>query len=534
MTGWRLGSGAGLILVVALPLLFPFFEQPPWHWLALDSAEFPRLGSLAWNSIVLVAGVLALALPLGTLLAVLLFRTDLPLRRAVLFATVLLVFIPVAVQVSAWQGLLGNLRVWDTDSGRPWARGMMPAIWVHAVAALPWVVLIVGIGLAWVERELEEQALLSVGPWRVLWHVTLPRCRGAIAAAAFWVAVLTAGDISATDMFLVPTFAEEMQTQFTLGGPESVTNTLRLCWPALAIMFILLVALTPRIERAMPPLQNPLRPPVLFSLGRMRYPWLSVVLALAIIFLILPLGALAWKLGQAGQPRSWSAENAWLQLRGVAVIYGRKVLLNVGVAAFTGIVTTGIALIACWLSRESRIYRTFLLTIMAWCWTLPGPLAGVGLQSFIQMLVQLVPGDLAFHALYYDSSPLPIIWVNLIRFLPFAVALLWPAIRMVPTELRDAARLEGASAGQELLHVYLPLTKSAFFGAAVAVAALSLGEVGATARVDTPGWDSFAKLIFDRMHYGVENNVAALCLLLVGAVSLAYLIGAVGWRVFTK
>src|SRR5262249_9172877 len=142
--------------------------------------------------------------------------------------------------------------------------------------------------------------------------------------------------------------------------------------------------------------------------------------------------------------------------------------------------------------------------------------------------------DLAFHALYYDSSPLPIIWIDLIRLLPFAIALMWPAVRMLPTELRDVARLEGASAGQELLHVYLPLTKKAYFGSAFAVAALSLGEVGATARVDTPGWDSFAKLIFDRMHYGVENNVAALCLLLMGATTVAYLFVVVGWRVFLR
>src|SRR5207244_10852172 len=36
---------------------------------------------------------------------------------------------------------------------------------------------IVGLGLHWVEPELEEEALLQLPPWRVVWHVTLPRCR---------------------------------------------------------------------------------------------------------------------------------------------------------------------------------------------------------------------------------------------------------------------------------------------------------------------------------------------------------------------
>ncbi len=41
--------------------------------------------------------------------------------------------------------------------------------------------------------------------------------------------------------------------------------------------------------------------------------------------------------------------------------------------------------------------------------------------------------------------------------------------------------------------------------AALAVTALCLGEIGAGARVETPGWETFAKLLFDRMHYGVET-----------------------------
>jgi iron(III) transport system permease protein len=535
MKTWRLGMGAGLILVVALPLVFPFLEIPRWDFFfEIDGSDLSRLGYLAWQSIVLVAGVLALALPLGIFLAVLLFRTDLPLRKLILFATILLLFIPVPVQVSGWQGLLGHLPVWGMTSGRAWASGMAPAVWVHALAALPWVVLIVGIGLSWVERELEEEGLLSTGPWRVLWRVTLPRCQGSIAAAALWIALLSAGDISATDMFLVPTLAEEMQTQFSMGGPENVARTLRLCWPALVGLFLFLLILVPRLERALPPLQNPLRSPVLFALGKTRFLWTSLVLGMSLVFLVLPLGGLIWQLGQAGQPRFWSPEHAWLQIRGVAVLYGRKILLNLAASAFTGFLTAGLALIACWLARESRGWQCLLLAIVALSWTLPGPLAGVGLQSFIQFQVQWLPGDLAFHALYYQSSALPIIWAHTMRFFPYAAAILWPAVRLVPAELRDAARLEGARPRQELWQVYLPLTRKAFLGALAAVTALSLGEVGAAARVDTPGWDNFAKLIFDRMHYGVENNVAALCLLLLGAITLGYFVGVLIWRAVTK
>src|SRR5437879_3687229 len=105
MKGWRLGIGSALLLAVVLPLLYPFVEISGWRPLALEWSELPRLGLLSVQSLLLVAGTLALALPFGVLLAILLFRTDLPLRQPVLFATILLLFIPVPVQVSAWQGL---------------------------------------------------------------------------------------------------------------------------------------------------------------------------------------------------------------------------------------------------------------------------------------------------------------------------------------------------------------------------------------------------------------------------------------------
>ena len=71
-----------------------------------------------------------------------------------------------------------------------------------------------------VEPELEESALLDYGPGRVLLRVTLRRGVGAIAAAALAVAVLTAGDMTVTDLLQIRTYAEEAYLQYSLGrGP---------------------------------------------------------------------------------------------------------------------------------------------------------------------------------------------------------------------------------------------------------------------------------------------------------------------------
>ena len=121
---------------------------------------------------------------------------------------------------------------------------------------------------------------------------------------------------------------------------------------------------------------------------------------------------------------------------------------------------------------------------------------------------------------YNGPSPMPVIWADVIRFFPSAVALLWPAVRLVPTALTDTARIDGTRPAGELRHAVWPLTAAAAGRAAVAVGVLSLGELSASKLVATPGervfGATFAHIVWGRMHYGVANHVAAMCLLLLG------------------
>jgi ABC-type Fe3+ transport system permease subunit len=80
--------------------------------------------------------------------------------------------------------------------------------------------------------------------------------------------------------------------------------------------------------------------------------------------------------------------------------------------------------------------------------------------------------------------------------------------------------VDGLGPGQEYKHVVWPLARRPWVWAGLAVAALALGEISASKLVETPGSESFAHVIFDRMHYGVTNDVAALCLVLLAAVIL--------------
>lgn len=530
MIRWRASIAAFLLVVVAVPLAAPLgllaSDASAWHsW-----AEAPRLFALARNTLFLVLGTLALSMPLGIVVAVLLYRTDLPGRRLWRLPMLLTLFVPLPLFTSGWQTVLGAggwlpLPAWSGSAvvWTPWGQGIGSAIWIHAVAALPWVVLLVGQGLSWVERELEEDARTLMSSWLVLLRVTLPRAGAAIAAAALWVSLQAATEITVTDVMQVRTFAEEVYTQI-VGGPEleeGVARAVAVTLPFVVLSAVVVVGMARQWERRLPASRGadatPLAaPPLLFHLRRWRWPLAAMMALVAGLLLALPMGSLVWRAGLTGAPPEWSASTT---RRYLLLAYkppdGRMLRDSLLLAMAAGLLVAAVALVTCWAARGSRWFRDGVLVLMATAWAMPGPLIGLGLKTIIAHLLDLTDWRWPAQVLYHGPSVLPLLWIDFIRFFPCAVALLWPVARLMPSELSDAVRVDGATPIQELRYVVWPLLRAAFARAALAVAVLSLGELSAGKIVATPGMPSYATDIFTQMHYGVTNELAARCVLLL-------------------
>lgn len=527
-----------LLLFLALPLVVPALDLLPYPEVWGLWREGERLAGLARNTLLLLAGTLAIALPLGTVGAVLLYRTDLPGRALLRFLAVLTLFVPLPLFASGWEAALGStgwlpLTFWseplpnDPDVSptglvwKAWGRGLHAAVWIHAMAALPWVVLLVGQGLRWVERDLEEDALTDAGPGRVLRAVTLRRARMAIGAAALWVALQTVTEISVTDMFQVRTFAEEIYTQYVLPDePRALARAVALSFPSVLLTWLVVILALRSGERRLPPLRVMTGEPYVYRLGAARV-LLAVLVFVAVgVLVAIPVGSLIWKMGMAGSPVRWSASAAAQHFTKALQTRGGLVAESLAVAALAGGMAATLALLSCWLAVGSRLLRAAVLALVAAAWAVPGPTVGFGLLGIITHVVDWAGAGALATLLYYGPSPVPVLWADLVRFFPFAVAVLWPVVRLVPHELRDAAQVEGATPGQELRHVVWPLTTAAWLRAALAVAVLALGELSAGKLVETPGSQTFAHEVFTQMHYGVTNDLAALGLVLLGAVLL--------------
>jgi ABC-type Fe3+ transport system permease subunit len=248
------------------------------------------------------------------------------------------------------------------------------------------------------------------------------------------------------------------------------------------------------------------------------------------LFLGVPLGSLIWKLGEARAGHTWSlplaCDHLWLACK----VRSEVVLSSVIWALAAGLLAASLALVTCWLSLDSAVFRGGARLLAAFLWAMPGPILGLGLEQWIRILVDAVEWRPLQTALYYGPSPLPVLWAHLLRLFPFALALLWPTVRQMPRELREVSQVEGGRPWQELIFVVAPAARRACWQAALGVAILALGELGASKILETPGSITFAHEVFTLMHYGLSNDLAAHCLLLLLAISL----GTLAWRVLAS
>jgi iron(III) transport system permease protein len=522
-------TAALLLLVAGGPLLFPLLE-------ALRAAPEPlardagRLLHLAGQTALLIILTLLFTLPLGTILAVLLYRSDMPGRRVLRGLLLIALFVPLPVFASAWQAALGAggwigslLQSWGLKRSGPWTpwdQGLVPAAGVHALASLPWVVWIIGQGITWVEPELEEDALQAARPRRVLWLVTFRRARPALAIAALWVVAQTAGEITVTDAMMVRTFAEEVYTEFAT-NTQGLGRAVLLALPQIIGVAALALIAVRRWERRAPPLVSWPQHRDWLDLGWGRWVCFGAVLLAVGLLAGVPLVSLIWKAGGGAGQAGWSGHELQTQLR-LTWVTGRGVLLDSLLwSCLAGAGAALLALVACWLARDSRWFRIFLLLMAVGAWIVPGPVLGYGLKEEINRLMDLedllLGGWMRLRplraALYDQPWPLPILWIDIIRVFPFAVALLWPAVRSVPRDVTDAARVDGAGPLQELRMVVWPLCRNMTARAVVVGTVLALGELSAGKMVEVPGRWTFAQELFQQMHYGTPATVAALCLM---------------------
>ncbi len=486
---------AALALLAVLPLAFA--EDRAWGLLA--------------NTTQFAAATCAISLPLGVMLALLLVRSDLPGRLVLSLLLTAMLLVPLYVQCGAWQAVLGQQGWWrgsDASATPLMTQGWAAAVWIQALASVPWVALIVGGGLYFVPRELEEEALLDGDAAQVFRRVTLPYTFSLVCVAALLVAVSAAGDITVTDQFQVRTFAEEVYTAAAGGEPSSPLRVL----PGLTLVSWLVVAALLIVVRLAPGEGlSRVRPPLMFRLRRWRWPLAVLTLAVLFVLIGVPLASLAWKSGllvthgESGITRGWSLEKCVRLTAQSPVRYHRELSWSIVIGTLAATVAVVAALPLAWLARRRGFWQWPLAISAAAALAVPGPLLGL---AAIWLLDRPATGWL------YDRTVASPALVQSVRVWPLVALLLTYAMRSIPRDETQSAALEGAGSMTTLGRIGVAQRRPAIAVAWLAALALAIGELPATHLTTPPGMESLASHIFMLLHAGVEDQVASICLAL--------------------
>ncbi len=136
----------------------------------------------------------------------------------------------------------------------------------------------------------------------------------------------------------------------------------------------------------------------------------------------------------------------------------------------------------------------------------------------------LVLASIPFPTLY--DSPGLIVWADVVRTLPYALLILWPALRTVPAAWLDSAALDGLGPWGQIRRVALPASRDAILAAWCVAFVLAIGELPATNLVAPPGTMPISVLVWTLLHAGVESHLAGVALVMLAAVAAAAALAA--------
>ncbi|WP_044408842.1 ABC transporter permease [Thiomicrospira microaerophila] len=512
-TIWQISLWA-LIILISLPLLrllSAWFEPNTEIWQHLyDTLLWTLVGNTLW----LLLGVAIGVTLLGVVMAWFVTMCEFPGRKWLEWMLFLPFAIPAYVLGFVYLGLFdfpGPVQSFLRDtfgwSGLDIRQGSLSIIIVMTLVLYPYVYMLArnafysqGNGL------IESARLLGYNPYQVLWHVSIPLARPAIAAGVMLALMETLADFGTVSIFNYSTLTSGIFSVWEDFRSLQAAAQLSTALLGIAVLLIL-------IER--------------WSRGRARYDatkrmnsrpyklkgakaWLVTALVSSVVFLafILPVSQLLiW--ASKTLVEEWDSRYLdWIS---------NSFMLAFGAA----LLTVGLAVIVNSVRMQARLSWPLKVGIRFanLGYALPGSVLAVGIMLLIIDLGELVaPGA----GIWLSSGVFALLLAYMVRFLAVAYGPVESSFDTITPSMTEAARSLGASTPRLVSDVYFPILKPGLVIAGFMVAVDVMKELPATYLLRPYGWDTLAIRIYELSSEGLYDRAAipSLMLLLLGLASL--------------
>lgn len=413
------------LLVGVLPALVACMDVLRAPGEALRALADPTLWTRVGTSAVLTLAALALAAPLACALGWLCARTDLPGARWLAPLSLLPLFLPPLVHALTWAGELG-------------LRGPFGIVIVHAVAAMPLIVVCVMRSLETLDRARFECARLVGGLPFVLREELRQALPGAAGGSAL-AAALILGDFAVADFLTsvgpkVTVAADSLYAHHVASRPAGAAAA---ALPTSVLAVLGLVSALRFARQVLGTVGGRFHRAPRIALGRARLP-LGVAASIAVGAVALtPFALLAWRAG--------SFELVVACVRGLAPAIGFTLATSAAAATCMTALALGLVLDTDVTGRAPR--RGWLTVLLFLPLLVPALTYGIGLVR--------VWNRPWLDAIYL--GPTIVVLAAAGRFLVLALLPLQDTRDRVDRRLLETAALAGAGAGARARHVLLPL-----------------------------------------------------------------------------
>jgi iron(III) transport system permease protein len=533
----RAWQAAALIVaaVAAMPLL-------ALAWQALQGSDglwshiaVHVLPPAACNTLLLLAGVGALTVAVGTGSAWLVTAYEFPGRRTMAWALLLPLAVPTYIVAYAYldllhplgpiQSVLRNVLAIDDPRGLrlPDVRSLTGCILLLGFVLYPYVYLSTrAMFLTQAASLLEAARTLGVSRAAVFHRVALPLARPAIAVGLVLALLETLNDIGASEFLGVQTLTVAVYTTWITRSDLPGAAQIALSMLVIVIALIALERHGRRRQRyAAQQRPRPLQPQRLRGVAA----WLALALAAVPVLLGFAI------------PTAHLLSQTWTRLQSVGGV-SKQLLASLWntlqVATLATVVTLLAGLIVAWALRLAQARRrdrleAASLRVASLGYAVPGTVLAIGLLTPLAWF----DGSVSLLASAFGLAPqmwlmgtlAALVIAYALRFLAIAAGSTEAGLTRIPLSLDQAARSLGRTSAGMLRSVHLPLLRPSLAAAALLVFVDAMKELPATLMLRPINFETLATWLYADAARGAyeEGAVAALLIVLAGLLPVILL-----------
>jgi iron(III) transport system permease protein len=515
-----------LWLIVAAVVLLPLGAIV---WLAASGNHLPLLlsGDIAeagLNSLVSAVASAVGAVVVGTALALLLDRSDLPGRRVLRLIALTPLLVPPFVGAIAWIGIAGPTgsanALWTQWFGAPlWnIYGGDGVIFLLTVHSYPVAYIIVSAALRRIPSDLEQAARISgASAIRAVLTITVPLLRPAVLSAFTLVAVGNLADFGIPSIIGLPeryvTLSTLIYRYIQSGTVESPLEVISTIGVVLLIVAVAAMVVDMLVSRSRWELDASASDEQILPLGVARLPLTIVAWAGVLAITVLPLTALLTQslLPAPGVPLAW--EN--LTLNNIVRAVSMPATVTGAINSVVLSVLAGVICAVVGLAIGTLVTRT-------------GARSNIALRT-VAMLPQAIPGLviavgwlIIAPRIGLFNTPWLILCAYVMAFVAIVVQAVSAPLRSTPMTAEEAARISGASRLRALFDISWRMALPAAISGGTLVVLTAVRELTISVLLLAPGAQTLGVSIFSLQQAGAYNAASALSLIitLVGLAGL--------------